>query len=501
MQRKVLAFNEEKKPKAPITLETLGTKPHKLIWQKNNMGNVRLSDDEYENIAECACANLHNRATLSQFDFNRQLGEAFNRQYIRQSNVPIGFNNPVDLFETMVAEYIFQQFKFQPEIHIASLGSAKLLHELVIIAKLIKLFKDNHVQEKPIFLHAIDEIYKLREGIKSLEESSWNKARVEFEKLLNKLNINVTLLTYVDINEYADTLKNSSQKTPHAFIDIDFPNQFAKDFPSKGFMNPFNVGNLEDFLKDIKKILPPQSIQMSLTHIDCNEGLYVIFQKKNEDKWEKSWIHTIAGVENSVPPSIAIENILSKYSQFSEITKYNQKIKEKSLHAPISYAVYCYDLKNIEILLKEGANINAQDDDGFTALHWAAMRKDEELIKKLQNYGADSTIKNKYGRTPADYFNYIVKPKDFKEFISQHSYQKLCKKYNFYYGSDKEKNPDVSMPEFQELYHTDKEKKWAVTNRNTIAECNTSFFNRSPTTIKKCREELNQAESSTMNFR
>lgn len=50
-------------------------------------------------------------------------------------------------------------------------------------------------------------------------------------------------------------------------------------------------------------------------------------------------------------------------------------------------------------LLKRGCAINAQNEDGDTALTLAKM---PELVKLLLEYGADMTIKNKKGQTAMD---------------------------------------------------------------------------------------------------
>ena len=52
------------------------------------------------------------------------------------------------------------------------------------------------------------------------------------------------------------------------------------------------------------------------------------------------------------------------------------------------------------ILLENSANVNAQDNDGYTALHEAASQGKTEIVKLLIEKGADVNAKNKYGKTP-----------------------------------------------------------------------------------------------------
>lgn len=57
-----------------------------------------------------------------------------------------------------------------------------------------------------------------------------------------------------------------------------------------------------------------------------------------------------------------------------------------------------------ETLLKNITNINLQTEDGWNILHYAASNNyDIRIIKLLIKYGADIRIKDKNGKTPADY--------------------------------------------------------------------------------------------------
>ena len=59
------------------------------------------------------------------------------------------------------------------------------------------------------------------------------------------------------------------------------------------------------------------------------------------------------------------------------------------------------DIAKIEDLLYSGAQIDAKDNDGWTALMYAArFQKNADVTKLLLYRGADRSIKNKYGITP-----------------------------------------------------------------------------------------------------
>ncbi|MCV7198756.1 ankyrin repeat domain-containing protein [Mycobacterium angelicum] len=59
-----------------------------------------------------------------------------------------------------------------------------------------------------------------------------------------------------------------------------------------------------------------------------------------------------------------------------------------------------YKIANTIRLLSEGADVNAVDDQGFTALHAAASRDSEDIVRLLLDAGADVNAKNAKGETP-----------------------------------------------------------------------------------------------------
>ena len=68
------------------------------------------------------------------------------------------------------------------------------------------------------------------------------------------------------------------------------------------------------------------------------------------------------------------------------------------MEAVVSCQVYV-----INLLLVNGANINAQDDEGCTCLMRAAYAGNSDLYDMLVRAGADENIKDNKGKTATDY--------------------------------------------------------------------------------------------------
>ena len=63
-------------------------------------------------------------------------------------------------------------------------------------------------------------------------------------------------------------------------------------------------------------------------------------------------------------------------------------------------------MPSIKFLVEElGADVNARDNDGYTPLHHAAARGDNEMIQYLVAHGADVTAVARSGQTTADMAN------------------------------------------------------------------------------------------------
>ncbi|VDP89222.1 unnamed protein product [Echinostoma caproni] len=97
----------------------------------------------------------------------------------------------------------------------------------------------------------------------------------------------------------------------------------------------------------------------------------------------------------------------SKNKFFSHIS-----YKESALYV----AAYFCEKEIIDLLIKNGADINSATIEGNTPLHAAAYVGNADIMKQLLEAGADATLKNAKGLTADD----ILRESSLKEFESHH---------------------------------------------------------------------------------
>jgi len=75
---------------------------------------------------------------------------------------------------------------------------------------------------------------------------------------------------------------------------------------------------------------------------------------------------------------------------------------------PLHLAVLCDQGVVAQLLIREGANLNARarDEHGGTPLHWAAVLGRTEMARRLIDAGAEVNAKDNHGFTPLDATNY-----------------------------------------------------------------------------------------------
>jgi len=79
----------------------------------------------------------------------------------------------------------------------------------------------------------------------------------------------------------------------------------------------------------------------------------------------------------------------------------NAAAKNPQRVAPVHSAVSVTDFETMRLLLERGANPNAQQESGFTALHGAAAHGDIAMTKLLLEFGADPKVRTDDGKDAA----------------------------------------------------------------------------------------------------
>ncbi|MDO1500977.1 ankyrin repeat domain-containing protein [Winogradskyella maritima] len=100
--------------------------------------------------------------------------------------------------------------------------------------------------------------------------------------------------------------------------------------------------------------------------------------------------------------------ILASYANNIEVVRFlANKVYDVDANSNYGTALMAATYKGFsdiaEILLKNDANPNLQDEKGTTAAHFAVMFRRYEMIALLKEYKADFNIKNKQKVSPADY--------------------------------------------------------------------------------------------------
>ncbi|RUM60358.1 MAG: hypothetical protein DSY53_00845 [Persephonella sp.] len=74
------------------------------------------------------------------------------------------------------------------------------------------------------------------------------------------------------------------------------------------------------------------------------------------------------------------------------------------------------NIEYVKLAIAKGANLNAKDDKGSTALHWAVYYGYKDIVRLLIMQGANPYITDNYGLTPIDVARFNQKTEILKIF-------------------------------------------------------------------------------------
>lgn len=124
--------------------------------------------------------------------------------------------------------------------------------------------------------------------------------------------------------------------------------------------------------------------------------------KFQESRDEQGWTTLMHACNNG-----NVDEVLSLIKRGADINAvdnfgYTALIRLASLGGSVSSRFSEGHFEAMKILVDSNAKLNEQDNDGFTALNWAAEKGHANAVKLLLNAGADPEIRGNDGATPYD---------------------------------------------------------------------------------------------------
>jgi hypothetical protein len=113
-----------------------------------------------------------------------------------------------------------------------------------------------------------------------------------------------------------------------------------------------------------------------------------------------------------------VESMISKYPEIVHMRYKGKDNNRTALHVAAGKA----HKQVCEILIRNGADVDAKFGDGWTALHLAADGNYPDVCELLLKNGADVNAKNNKGYTPLDWVTF--KDRDVKKLLREHGGKK-----------------------------------------------------------------------------
>lgn len=186
------------------------------------------------------------------------------------------------------------------------------------------------------------------------------------------------------------------------------------EYLPRTLMEEPHISNLLNCIEDINAVLPNSINGSRPIHLACSdinlEGVIYLL-KKNVN-------FAVADNDGNTPlhcairkfPAVDIAQLLINLDNDKYLVNAKTKQGLTALHlaaqagcfhliSSSSPFYYKENLKIVETLIKAGAKVNVEDEDGFTPLHYAAHSGSLEIVQKLVETGSLVDHQNKYGRT------------------------------------------------------------------------------------------------------
>ncbi|ETW04734.1 hypothetical protein H310_03883 [Aphanomyces invadans] len=137
----------------------------------------------------------------------------------------------------------------------------------------------------------------------------------------------------------------------------------------------------------------PLHVLAILGHVECACVL---------QQGDPAWDVNVRDAEGRSPLHLAIAYNHSTFVTYLLEMGATPDARDGLSRTPLHYAVECkVGLEMVSSLRKFKVDLNAADERGDTALHWAAHSGHQKLVNHLVNLGADTTLQNTDWETPA----------------------------------------------------------------------------------------------------
>lgn len=117
---------------------------------------------------------------------------------------------------------------------------------------------------------------------------------------------------------------------------------------------------------------------------------------------------------------------------------FNVNVRDNFKATPLHFAILKNEFMNVQLLIKFGADVNAQDQMGLAPLHICVMRIGQspddfedfkKIIKELLFNGANRSLTNEQGQSPRDMLEEIIEELDHADYVQLKSiltYKRPC---------------------------------------------------------------------------
>ncbi|MCR4822387.1 MAG: ankyrin repeat domain-containing protein [Treponema sp.] len=332
--------------------------------------------------------------------FSMSLSLAFTSPWVDDAFVLVETENPARIKRTIATDYSFRDFTRYEEkenLLMAALKNSRGNDVIDLLLKNAKISPDSKTKND---VTALMYACQYESDIEAVENVLFTGAKSDEKKaarILSQDDQGLNCFDYAYKNEtisqevlallrsYADEPVKEVQENLSPEIEEEVPEEADAAVDAEVLPPPATLD------------LTPESPEPEDIPEEKNQFLDFTAMKKPDVIPESIYLYDYANDKYAallIPPAlIAAEEASRKFIQDANAVDSDQRTK-------LMYAAQKGDIELIENLLYSGAKINARDEEGWTALMYAArFQRNPDVTKLLLYKGADREIKNNYGLT------------------------------------------------------------------------------------------------------